>query len=60
MAAQTISKMKWAYETSWYQDCDYCKTVALVLPSLERPGTLICENCFDSAKDESGDRHETE
>ena len=53
---ELCKKVQWGYADSWYQECDYCKSVELVLPSLAKPSTLICENCFDSRLDESNER----
>jgi len=48
-------RVPWAYADSWYQECDYCKRVELVLPSLAKSATLICESCFSDGLDESSD-----
>jgi hypothetical protein len=50
--AALCKRVKWGYEGSWYEECGYCKEVVLVLPSLTKPTTLICENCFDEGRDD--------
>lgn len=44
--AEMCKRVPWAYADSWYEECEYCGEVELVLPSLERPGILVCEGCL--------------
>ena len=42
---ELCARVQWAWADSWYEACDVCREVELVLKLND--GRLWCESCFD-------------